>query len=256
MERIIYLGDSTVTYNHIATWPQTGLSQGLLLYLKDDVFVRSFAVNGRSTKSFIDQGRLAQADAYIQSGDFVFIQFGHNDEKMSDPLRYTEPFTTYEDNLIRFARMALGHGALPVIISPIARRLFDEKGRFLPGSHGQYPAAAKEAAEKIGVPFIDMTTVTEAYLAGLGDFASRPLYVYPKDNSHLQMQGAVAMAGFLADGLLSLGSPYADLLVSRNAKIIDEDVLPADHPYMVREMGEVFCDPTLNLDAFQNEKQD
>ena len=56
MDRIIYLGDSTVTYNHIATWPQTGLSQGLLLYLKDDVFVRSFAINGRSTKSFIDQG--------------------------------------------------------------------------------------------------------------------------------------------------------------------------------------------------------
>lgn len=256
MDRIIYLGDSTVTYNHIATWPQTGLSQGLLLYLKDDVFVRSFAINGRSTKSFIDQGRLAQADAYVQPGDFVFIQFGHNDEKMSDPLRYTEPFTAYEDNLIRFARMALDHSALPVIISPIARRLFDEKGRFLPGSHGLYPAAAKEAAEKIGVPFIDMTSVTENYLAQLGDFASRPLYVYPKDNSHLQMQGAVAMAGFLADGLLSLGSPYADLLVSRNAKIIDEDVLPADHPYMVREMGEAFCDPTLNLDAFQNEKQD
>ena len=74
MERIIYLGDSTVTYNHIATWPQTGLSQGLLLYLKDDVFVRSFAINGRSTKSFIDQGRLAAADAYIEPGDFVFIQ--------------------------------------------------------------------------------------------------------------------------------------------------------------------------------------
>ena len=114
----------------------------------------------------------------------------------------------------------------------------------------------EEAAEKIGVPFIDMTSVTEAYLAGLGDFASRPLYVYPKDNSHLQMQGAVAMAGFLADGLLSLGSPYADLLVSRNAKIIDEDTLPSEDPYMVREMGEAVCDPTLNLDAFQNEKQD
>ena len=256
MDRIIYLGDSTVTYNHIATWPQTGLSQGLLLYLKDDVFVRSFAINGRSTKSFIDQGRFDQADAYIQDGDFVFIQFGHNDEKMSDPLRYTEPFTTYEDNLIRFASMAKSHGAYPVIISPIARRLFDSHGRFLPGSHGDYPKAAREAAERAGCPFIDMTSVTEEYLTQLGDFASRPLYVYPKDNSHLQMQGAVVMAGFLADGLERLGAPYADLLVSRNAKIIDEDILPADELFMVREMGEPFCDPTMNMDAFQNEKQD
>ena len=67
MKRIIYLGDSTVTWNHIATYPQTGLSQGLLWYIKDDVFIRSFAINGRSTKSFIDQGRLEQAKNYIES---------------------------------------------------------------------------------------------------------------------------------------------------------------------------------------------
>ena len=66
MKRIIYLGDSTVTWNHIATYPQTGLSQGLLWYLKDDVFVRSFAVNGRGTKSFIEQGRLQEAETFIQ----------------------------------------------------------------------------------------------------------------------------------------------------------------------------------------------
>lgn len=256
MERIIYLGDSTVTYNHIATWPQTGLSQGLLLYLKDDVFVRSFAINGRSTKSFIDQGRLAAADAYIEPGDFVFIQFGHNDEKMSDPLRYTDPDTTFQENLLAMVAVARKHDAKPVIISPIARRLFDENGVFLPGSHGKYPEAARMAAEKAGVPFIDMTTVTEEYIMRLGDFASRPLYVYPKDNSHLQMHGAVVMGGFLADRLLALGSPYADLLISRDAKTIDEDEKAATEPYMVQKMGEPFNDPTLNLDAFKNEKQD
>ena len=81
MKRIIWLGDSTVTFNKISTYPQTGLSQGLLLYLKDDVFLRSFAINGRSTKSFIEQGRLSAADSYIDEGDLVFIQFAHNDEK-------------------------------------------------------------------------------------------------------------------------------------------------------------------------------
>ncbi len=256
MQRIIYLGDSTVTWNHIATYPQTGLSQGLQWYVKDDVFVRSFAVNGRSTKSFIDQGRLAEAEAYIQPGDFVFIQFGHNDEKMSDPLRYAEPYGAYQENLKQMADVAKSKGAYPVILSSIARRLFDEKGNFLPGSHGEYPDAARDLAEREQIPFIELTKKSEAYLAKLGDFASRPLYVYPKDNSHLQMQGAVVMAGFIADGLLELGKPYSDLLVPRDAKIVDEDKAEASDPYMVERMGPAFCDPTLNLDAFQNEKQD
>ena len=102
MARIIYAGDSTVTFNKIATYPQMGLSQGLLLYLKDEVVLRSFAINGRSTKSFIDQGRLAQIDAYLQDKgseeDFLFIQFGHNDEKQSDAARYAAAFTDYKDN--------------------------------------------------------------------------------------------------------------------------------------------------------------
>ncbi len=256
MRRIIYLGDSTVTWNHIATYPQTGLSQGLLWYVKDDVFVRSFAVNGRSTKSFIDQGRLDEAKAYIQEGDFVFIQFGHNDQKLYDTDRYTDAFGTYQDNLKKMADIARNSDAFPVIISSVARRLFDENGVFLPGSHGDYPRAAQELAEKENIPFIEMTRKSEEYLAKIGDFASRELYVYPKDNSHLQVRGAVVMAGFIADGLLSLGEPYSDLLVPRNAKIVDEDKDFSKEPYMVEKMGEPFNDPSLNLDAFQSEKQD
>ena len=256
MHRIVYLGDSTVTWNHIATYPQTGLSQGLLWYVKDDVFIRSFAVNGRSTKSFIDQGRLDEAEAFIEKDDIVLIQFGHNDQKLYDTDRYTEAFGTFQENLKRMADLAKAKGAYPVIISSLARRLFDEKGVFLPGSHGEYPKAAQELAEREGIPFIEMTAKSEAYLTKLGDFASRPMYVYPKDNSHLTVHGAVIMAGFIADGLLSLGKPYSDLLVPRDAKIVDEDKPEAKHAYMVEQRGEAFNDPSLNLDAFQNEKQD
>ncbi|MBR2770312.1 MAG: rhamnogalacturonan acetylesterase [Solobacterium sp.] len=256
MQRIIYLGDSTVTWNHIATYPQTGLSQGLLWYVKDDVFIRSFAINGRSTKSFIDQGRLADAKAYIKKGDIVLIQFGHNDQKLYDTERYTDAFGTFQENLREMVGIAKKKGAYPVILSSIARRLFDEKGVFLPGSHGEYPKAAEELAEREGVPFIEMTAKTEEYLMKLGDFASRPMYVYPKDNSHLTVHGAVIYAGFIADGLLALGKPYSDLLVPRNAKIIDEDFSEAKDAYMVERMGEPFNDPSANLDAFQNEKQD
>lgn len=211
MAKIVYAGDSTAAFNKIYSYPQTGMSQGLLLYLKDEVGMKSFAVNGRSTKSFIDQGRLELVDQALEEGDFLLIQFGHNDEK-EDPLRHTDPFTTYSENLMKFIDTARSHGAYPVLVTPIARREFDENGVFLPGSHGDYPAAMKQVGEKAGVPVIDLTSVTEAYLASMGDLASKPLFMWPKDNTHLKPEGAVIMAGFLCQGLKALGSPYVDVL--------------------------------------------
>ncbi len=84
MTKILYAGDSTVKFNKIDSYPQTGISQAMLLFLKDGVEMRSFAQNGRSTKSFIDEGRLDRIDREIGEGDFLLIQFGHNDEK-DDP---------------------------------------------------------------------------------------------------------------------------------------------------------------------------
>lgn len=211
MERIVYAGDSTVTDNKINTYPQSGLSQGLRWYLKDDVEMNSFGVNGRSTKSFIEEGRLKQIDGILKAGDFLFVQFGHNDEK-DDPLRHTDPDTTYQENLLAFIDTAKRRGAYPVLITPLARRLFDEAGRFLPGSHGAYPAAMKRVGERTGVPVIDLTAMTEQYLAGMGDIASKPLFMWPYDNTHLKAGGAVIMAGFIRDGLKRLGSPYDRLL--------------------------------------------
>ena len=90
--------------------------------------------------------------------------------------------------------------------------VFDENGTFKPGSHGAYPRAMKEAAKEAGVPVVDLTTVTEQYLAQVGELWSRPLFVWPKDNTHLKYEGAVMMAGFLAEGLRALGEPYSSLL--------------------------------------------
>ncbi len=213
--KLFYAGDSTVTFNKIDSYPQAGLSQGLTWYLKDDVFLRPFGVNGRSTKSFIDEGRLKEIEDEIGEGDFLFIEFGHNDEKESDPSRYAAADAEYKDNLKRFADVARRHGAHPLIITSVARRLFDENNIFKPGSHGAYPKCAIEAANEAGVPYIDLNRISEDYLASVGDFASRPMYVYPKDNSHLTMHGAVVYAGFIAEGLSELGSPYSDLLIRR-----------------------------------------
>ena len=211
MITVHYIGDSTVARNNIHSYPQTGMSQGLPLYLKESVRVVSYAKNGRSTKSFLDEGRFAPVEAAMQPGDFLFIQFGHNDEK-PDEARHTDPDTTFQENLHLFIRAARQTGAYPVLLTPIARRLFDEKGNFLHGSHGDYPAAMKQAAADAGVPVIDLTAVTEAFLAALGDEASKPLFVWPVDNTHLKYEGAVKMAGFVAEGLRALGGIYADLL--------------------------------------------
>lgn len=211
--RIIYAGDSTVAFNKFDTYPQTGISQGLLLYVKDDVFLRSFARNGRSTKSFIDEGRLQLIDDYLAKGDLFLIQFGHNDEKAVDPLRYAEPYGAYQYNLKTMADVAKARQSLPVLITPVARRYFDKDGRFVAGSHGEYPNAMKELARAEGIPCIDLNAMSEQYLDSIGDVASRPMYVYPKDNTHLSYQGAVIFAGMVAKGLRDLGKPYADCLI-------------------------------------------
>lgn len=211
MAAIFYAGDSTVKFNKIATYPQTGISQAMLWYLKDSVDMKSFAQNGRSTKSFLEEGRLSSIEKEIKKGDFLFIQFGHNDEK-EDVERHTDPETTFPENLLRFIHAARDKGAYPVLITPIARRLFNSEGVFLPGSHGAYPDAVRRTGKKEGVPVIDLTAITEAYLATVGDLASKAYFMWPGDNTHLKPEGAVLMAGFLCQELKKLGSPYSDLL--------------------------------------------
>lgn len=211
MTTVFYIGDSTVARNNIHSYPQTGMSQGLALYLKEAVRIESHAKNGRSTKSFLDEGRFAPVEQAMSPGDFLLIQFGHNDEK-EDPARHTDPDTSFRDNLRLFIAAARRKGAYPVLITPIARRLFDEKGHFRPGSHGAYPDAIRAVGREENVPVVDLTAATEGWLPAVGDAPSKPYFMWPKDNTHLKPEGAVVMAGFLADGLRQLGSPYADLL--------------------------------------------
>ncbi len=211
MNRIFYIGDSTVQLNKIDTYPQTGMSQVLELFLAPGVRVMPHGKNGRSTKSFLDEGRFVPVQEQMGEEDFLLIQFGHNDEK-ADPARHTEPFGSFQDNLRFFIAEARKKGAKPVLITPIARRLFDEAGNFLPGSHGAYPDAVRQVGAEKCVPVADLTALTEAAIAQLGDEASKPLYVWPVDNTHLKYDGAVRMAGFLAQELKRFGSPYRDLL--------------------------------------------
>ncbi len=212
MRRIFYIGDSTVQFNKIDTYPQTGMSQALERYTAKDVTLCHHGKNGRSTKSFRDEGRFQPVMAQMGEGDFLFIQFGHNDEKQADPNRYAAADGAYRENLRYFIRSAKEKGAHPVLITPIARRLFDENGVFQPGSHGAYPEAVRTVGAEENVPVADLTSITENFLAQLGDEPSKPLFVWPKDNTHLRPEGAVKFCGFLCEELKRFGGIYADLL--------------------------------------------
>ncbi len=225
MATIYWAGDSTVQYNDITTYPQTGIGQVFHLFLKPEVKVLNFAKNGRSTKSFIDEGRLAAIEEQITEGDFLFIQFGHNDEKKADPVRYTDPFGQYMVNLERFVNAARGKKAYPVLITPLERRCFAEGNQLGVGEHSDYVAAMKQAAENLDVPLIDLYSMSREKLRKAGAEKTKDWYmhlpkdVYPShpegltDNTHLKYEGAVVYGGCIAAGLKKLGGRYSELLL-------------------------------------------
>lgn len=224
MNRIFWAGDSTVQTNKITTYPQTGIGQVFSLYLKDGIEVCNHAKNGRSTKSFMDEGRLEAIDKNIAEGDFLFIQFGHNDEKDQDPSRYTVPGGSFDDNLITFINVARAHGAYPVLITPVERRCFDENGNLGEGAHGDYVAAMKHVAEKENVMLIDLHAMSRDEMTKAGMEKTKEWFMniepdtyvaYPQgkeDNTHLKYAGAVVFAGLIAKGLEKCGGIYAELL--------------------------------------------
>lgn len=225
MNKIFWAADSTVQYNSILTYPQTGIGQMMHLFLKPEVQVCNHAKNGRSTRSFIDQGRLAVIEEQIGEGDFLFIQFGHNDQKEEDPLRYTEPFGSYMDNLEIYVNTARNKGAYPVLITSIERRKFDEEGNLKPGEHADYVKAMKMVAEKLQVPCIDLNARSRKLLSELGPEGAKKIHisvgpdVYPnfpdgkEDLTHLSVHGAILYASYIAEGLRELGGIYADLVL-------------------------------------------
>ncbi len=225
MKRILWAGDSTVQTNDITTYPQTGIGQVFSLYTKEDVLVVNHAKNGRSTKSFIDEGRLQKIDETIQEGDFLFIQFGHNDEKIEDPTRYTEAYTSFRDNLNKFIDVARKHGAYPVLITPLERRCFVDCGHLGLGAHSDYVAGMKQTAEEAKVPLVDLYSMSRCELKRVKESGSKKYYMNLEageyascpegkvDNTHLKYEGAVCFAGLIAKGIKEIGGIYADLLI-------------------------------------------
>lgn len=177
------MGDSTMADKDISGGnPERGWGMVFENFVDDRVRVINYAKNGRSTKSFIDEGLWDKVQANLRAGDYVFIQFGHNDEKSSKPAVYAPAWGAYQENLRLFIRTARTKGATPVLLTPLARRRF-VRGILDENTHGDYPKAMKEVAKETGTPLIDMEAASLSWIREAGDLASRPYFMWVEPGS-------------------------------------------------------------------------
>jgi lysophospholipase L1-like esterase len=182
-------------------YPRTGWAQPLQDYFTPAcATVSDRAISGRSSKSFFDEGAWATVRDGLRAGDYVLIQFGHNDEKSDDPTRFTEPFASFQEYLSIYIDDARAKGATPVLLTPIQRNKWN--GTVLQDTHGQYPEAMRQLAMARQVALIDATALTKSYFERLGAAATTLLFMdlavgqfpnYPDgndDDTHLQELGA------------------------------------------------------------------
>jgi len=214
---VFTIGDSTMANKKAEVAPETGWCQVFQKFVEPTVLIKNRAVNGRSTKSFIAEGRWKSVLDSLKTGDYAFIQFGHNDEKIQDSTRYTEPFTSYRKNLELFVRETREKGATPILFTSIVRRKF-ENG-FLTDTHGNYPVVVRQVAAEMNVPMIDLQLLTAGAVTALGIEASKNIYLWTpptdkfpegrKDDTHLKAEGATLVAKLAAQQLIFLDNSLA-----------------------------------------------
>jgi lysophospholipase L1-like esterase len=202
---IFLAGDSTMAPKLPEKRPETGWGEMLGQHFKaGKVLIDNRAMNGRSTKTFISEGRWQKIMDDLKKGDYVFIQFGHNDQSKDKGERYTPP-EDYKKNLIRFVEEIRAKGGNPVLFTPVMRRRFDKDGKFY-DTHGEYPGIVRTVAHEYNVPLIDMHRLSEAVIVKYGVEGSKKLFLqlkpgenanYPngvEDNTHFSPVGAEEMA--------------------------------------------------------------
>lgn len=211
---IFMIGDSTMSNKETETEPERGWGQMLQLFFTDKVKVSNHARNGRSSKSFLDEGLWQIVLDSLRKGDYVIIQFGHNDQK-NDTTRHTDPYSTYKSNLKKYVNETREKGALPVLCTSIVRRIFDEQGNLI-DTHGEYPVVTRLVAKEMNVPLLDLQERTMNLISDLGPVKSNVVYLhatpgeYPnrpggvKDDTHLCIEGATVVARFAVEEMENL----------------------------------------------------
>ena len=221
---IYLLGDSTMANKPLVGNPERGWGQFLPSFLQDGVRIENHARNGRSTKSFLNEGRWDVVLARLQPGDYVFMQFGHNDSKIEDTTRFAAPHTAYRTNLLRIINETRSKKAIPILITPVCRRRFDEQGKFF-DVHGDYPDVVRELGAEEDVAVIDLQKKSRALFETLGVDKSAERFLRAdsgfysalpkgkKDDTHFVSLGATEVARLVVEEVRRLELPLARYLV-------------------------------------------
>ncbi|TQI69307.1 lysophospholipase L1-like esterase [Gramella sp. Hel_I_59] len=200
------IGDSTMSDKQDPDQnPEHGWGQMLSALMTSGIEIDNHAVNGRSTRSFLAENRWNTVKNKLKPGDYVFIQFGHNDQKIEDAERYTNPYTQYRSNLEKFVRETKEMEAKPVLLTSIVRRCFNEQGVFM-DTHGEYPLVVRMVSNDMDIPLIDMQLLTEQLEIAYGPEDSKTLHLHiepgennykpdgVEDDTHLSKIGATIVA--------------------------------------------------------------
>ncbi|MFG3342716.1 RICIN domain-containing protein [Glycomyces sp. NPDC048151] len=215
----IYIAsDSTAqTYNSTA-YPMTGWGQKLGVFMDANTRIANHAIGGRSSRSFIEQGRLTTILNAIQPGDYLFVQFGHNDASTGNPERYTSPDDYKMYLRDHYMAGATAKGAIPVLLTPVNRLDYNTSTGQFNESFATYGAKVRELVNETGVRFIDLGARSRAYLnlitpakAQAEVFMHLAVGEYPNypnglaDSTHFHEYGATQMARLVSEGAKALG---------------------------------------------------
>lgn len=231
---VYIVGDSTVTDQPREPWNSWG--QMLPRFFRPGVAVANHAESGESLKSSLKARRLDKVLSTIKAGDYLFIQFGHNDQKEHG--EGVGAFTTYKSDLKLYVAEAHKRGAIPVLITPGNRRTFDDSGK-ITNSLGDYPDAVRQAAKEESVSLIDLNAMSKPFYEALGPENSKKAFV---DNTHHNNYGSYELAKCIVEGIKANKLGIARFLV--------DDVAPFDpsHP----DPMETFAIPASPLSTANN----
>ena len=219
---IYMIGDSTMADKPLEDNPERGWGQLFPQFFDESVTIDNHARNGRSTRTFLSENRWQPILDKLKPGDYVFIQFGHNDQSKDKVDRYTTP-EDFKANLARFVNETRAKKGSPILYTPIMRRRFDAQGKFY-DVHGVYPDLTREVAQQLKVPLIDMHRKSEKLIIAYGAEASKKLFLHiepgqykslpdgKRDDTHFSEFGARKMAELAVEGIRELKLPLAKRL--------------------------------------------
>ena len=216
--KVWLIGDSTMSIKEVKAYPETGWGMPFQYMFDSTIAVDDRAKNGRSTRTFIEEGLWQPVVDNLSEGDWVFIQFGHNDE-----VETKKSYTTKEHfvaNIERYVAESRAKKAVPILLTPVARRKFDASGKVV-GTHDVYSALVRETAKKLNVPLIDLDAKAQALYQDMGVESSKYLFNYlqpgehpnypegKQDDTHFSELGARKIAEMVLAEIKALKLPLA-----------------------------------------------